>query len=383
MDSEFQEKLYAGLMRLVESNEAFYYKDFEKAGVIYRIFNYRLASYTDFLEPYALECRGVMYEMNGDHPDRIAALPLKKFFNLNENPMVTGMDLSKVIELSDKMDGSLISSYIHFQHIGSLLFLKSKGSVSSEHCKSAYAWLNKPENLELAMNIKTLTNGGYTVNMEWCSPEYPYRIVIGYDKPQLKILCLRDMISGKCYGKNSKIVQAYPKIQEAWTHTFLPDNPEEFIENIPNLENVEGYVALLPDELCVKIKTNWYLTRHYNKDSVNCPRRLFEAVLNEATDDLRSLFYDDSASLQLIDEMEQRVEKIYNHCIDTVERFYERNKHLERKDYAILGQKELSGLLFPLGMSYYLGFKVDWKDWMKRHWKDFGIKDEAIKNDDN
>ena len=74
-------------MALVETNEAFYYKDFTKENSIYRIFNYRLASYTDFQLPGALECRGTMFEINEDgEPIRLASLPMEKFFNLNEVP---------------------------------------------------------------------------------------------------------------------------------------------------------------------------------------------------------------------------------------------------------------------------------------------------------
>ena len=86
----WQQKLYDDLMALVEESEAFYYKDFLAEGVIYRIFNYRLASYTEFLRPGALECRGHMFEVTDDSREaraiRLASLPVEKFFNLNENP---------------------------------------------------------------------------------------------------------------------------------------------------------------------------------------------------------------------------------------------------------------------------------------------------------
>ena len=59
------------------------------------------------------------------------------------------------------------------------------------------------------------------------------------------------------------------------------------------MQNIEGYVIRLASGQRVKIKTAWYLALHHTKDSINSPRRLFEAVLEEATDDMRSLFYDD------------------------------------------------------------------------------------------
>ena len=53
-------------MRLTDTSEAFYFKDFPLNDAIYRIFNYRLASYTEFLAPNALECRGHMFEVKGE-----------------------------------------------------------------------------------------------------------------------------------------------------------------------------------------------------------------------------------------------------------------------------------------------------------------------------
>lgn len=76
-------ELYDNLMQLVKTNEAFYYVDHVLNDIIYRVFTYRLASYTDFLEPDALECRGHMFRVDGDGVE-LVSLPLEKFFNLHE-----------------------------------------------------------------------------------------------------------------------------------------------------------------------------------------------------------------------------------------------------------------------------------------------------------
>ena len=99
----------------------------------------------------------------------------------------------------------------------------------------------------------------------------------------------------------------------------------------------------MEDGMRFKVKTEWYLVQHRAKDSINSDRRLFEAVLEEATDDLRTLFHEDPLVIKRIEEMEVKVDDLYNHMVDTVERFYERNKNLERKEYAILGQESQHG----------------------------------------
>lgn len=90
--NKYQLQMYNDLMNLVSNSDVFYFQDFEVDGHTYRIFNYRLASYTDFMQPSALECRGHMFEIVGgdkcssqyDSPIRLATLPMQKFFNLNE-----------------------------------------------------------------------------------------------------------------------------------------------------------------------------------------------------------------------------------------------------------------------------------------------------------
>ena len=80
----YQQNMYDNLMALTSGSETFYFQDFELEGSTYRIFNYRLSSYSEFMKPSALECRGHMFELVGEETIRLAALPMQKFFNLNE-----------------------------------------------------------------------------------------------------------------------------------------------------------------------------------------------------------------------------------------------------------------------------------------------------------
>jgi hypothetical protein len=109
---------------------------------------------------------------------------------------------------------------------------------------------------------------------------------------------------------------------------------------------------------------------------VYTPKRLFECVLDEATDDLRSLFHDDPYVLNMISDMENRVQPVYNHIIKEVETFFETNKSLDRKEYAILAQKEQPKLMGLL-MLAYLNRPIDYKEFSKKNMKEiFGISGE-------
>src|SRR4051812_34761660 len=99
-------QLYQNLMKLTDENEAFYFVDYGP----YRVFNYRLASYTDFMSPDALEARGIMFYVNEWDPadlPKLVCRPFKKFFNKDENPLTMGLDFSpeNVERVAVKEDG--------------------------------------------------------------------------------------------------------------------------------------------------------------------------------------------------------------------------------------------------------------------------------------
>lgn len=379
--NQYQQRLWSELMELVRISEAFYYTDHEVNGSWYRIFLYRLASYTDFCQPSALECRGHMFQIDKEGYDaqmlRLASLPPEKFFNLYENPFTMELDLTTVDLIEDKADGSLISTYVHTDAgtDGLDLRLKSKGSLTSDQALAAMAWLETQD--EFKRELGQLAALGYTVNMEWVAPDN--RIVLGYLEPELRVLNIRNTVDGS-YLDRDMLHDTYHQTILRWTERFNTEDPVAFVASIPDMQQIEGFVVRLKSGQRVKIKTTWYLALHHTKDNINSPRRLFEAVLEEATDDMKTLFHDDPLAIQTILEMEAFVEEKYNHMVDTVERFYERNKELERKDYAILGQQELDKMYFGLAMNKYVGKQFSYKDFLKSKWKQLGLKD--VEEDD-
>ncbi len=393
----YQTKLYEQLMTLVETNDAFYHADRALGNQVYRLFNYRLASYTNFLLPGALECRGIMFNITHDEPGllgadgyagvELASMPMEKFFNLNENPSTMDLDLSTMVDAELKADGSLISTYMHdlgyaWPDTESELRLKTKGSIESDQCVAAMKYLDCDENDSYRIALMNLTRMDYTINCEWCAPDN--RIVLGYMEPVLTVLNVRrnndggyvDLFSPSALGN-----PAWDVLREHHIDKVTVEDPVQWVADIPDMVDIEGYVITLESGQRIKVKTEWYLVQHRAKDSINSDRRLFEAVLAEATDDLRSMFYYDELICKRIGEMEEFVAKHYNHLVETVETFYETNKHFVddvdegRKQYAIKGQKELEKMHFGLAMSLFLGRDVNYKEFMAKHWKEYGLKD--------
>lgn len=372
---------YNALITLCEGDSPFYYVDQVRDNVTYRVFSYRLASYSDFLNEYARECRGHMFELgcNGEMVKMVSMAPTK-FFNMNENPFVMDLDFSVCDTIMDKMDGSLISSYVHAGQI----FLKSKTSLHSDQARAAMDVLNRDEFKNLLNFIKVMEQNHFTVNLEYTAPTN--RVVLPYQKASLTILNARDR-SAVNYGK----MMSYESLKSLATHyNVLPylvtnhaeviDDYPEFIANIKDMTDIEGFVIQIADGETVKVKTDWYCALHHAKDSINSPRRLFEVVVNEAHDDLRGVFPEDEFLLARINEMEKFVQELYANIKIHVENFYKVNHGLDRKSYAILGQKSIPKMYFSLAMNLYLGKENDYKEWMIKHWKDFGIKDDPTED---
>jgi len=52
---------------------------------------------------------------------------------------------------------------------------------------------------------------------------------------------------------------------------------------------------------------------------------------------------------------------------------------MTQKDYAILGQEELTRMYFGLAMSKFVGREVNYKDFLKKQWKKLGLTDREEK----
>jgi len=79
-------ELFKGLNDLCQSDEAFYFSEQDYAeDYVIRSYSYRLASWTQFEQPFAKECRGTAFILNKKTQDwTLFCRAYPKFFNLNE-----------------------------------------------------------------------------------------------------------------------------------------------------------------------------------------------------------------------------------------------------------------------------------------------------------
>jgi RNA ligase len=274
--------------------------------------------------------------------------------------MTMDLDLSEIEFVHDKRDGSLITTYVHEGEVR----LKSKTALASDQALDAMRLLRSDATLSNLIDHMVL-GGDSCISFEYTSPEN--RIVLPYQSNELRVLGSRSLTDGKYMSYD--ILYDYFGDYMVDDHTFMVNDPVEFIADIPNMKGIEGFVIGLKGGQRIKVKTSEYLSLHRAKDSINSNKRLFEVCLNDASDDLRSLFKDDLYTLNRITDMENRVGHVYNHMVKCVEDFYEVNKSLDRKSYAIKGQSELDTIAFGLAMSKYLGREPDYRGRLMSNFK--------------
>jgi len=372
------ETIFNELMTLTANNDAFSWKDFTSAGGgTYRIFSYRLASYSDFLEPSALEGRGSMFKIdeNGNFVNIVARPPLK-FFNAYENPF-TMFDKStlssEIAVVMDKLDGSIISTFMDADY---KVRTKSQASLHSDHAINSTAMLHKDKDFyEEIYQAEIL---GFTVNMEYTSPEY--RIVLPYQEDGLTVLNVRHRQTGEMLV-GERLKEAFPGLYKRSVSAKFGDIDSTFpmketliesIEAVRKMQDIEGYIIILKDGRICKVKTDWYSALHFTKDSINVDSRLYECIINKASDDLKQMFSTDLYSIKKIEKMEQLVFSCYNKLVNDSEAFYNKNKNLERKEYALEVQKVLPNELGMPGIAFllYNSKPVDYNAIMLKYMKE-------------
>ncbi len=372
-----QHELYNNLMTLAEDEDAPFYMVEHVSpydGETYRVFSYHIGAYSDFLRPDALECRGHMFRHHNGNP-LLVSLPFPKFFNRNENPFTMDLDFSNenIDYIATKEDGSLITTYLD---ANGDLRLKSKTSLTSTMAVESMDLLPTIHESHALHSLEEyclhLESRGYTVIMEYVSPKN--RIVLPYNDCNLVVLGVRHRETFEFMTYEEMIEMGLDVYAAENILDKLRNRKEDityFVNTIPTMTGIEGYVIRLKDGTMVKCKTDEYVSLHHAKDSITAPRRLMDVVLQEASDDLRQMFSDDPQALAEIGNMEEYVSDLVSHLLKPVEAYYETNKDLERKDFAIKAQEELTREQFSLVMAKYSGKEIDYKAFISKNHKKF------------
>jgi len=247
-----------------KKNAIFYENKYVVDGYNVSVFNYRLASYTDFTQPIegkdinAYEMRGLTFVFNKDGSLFNRYILLEKFFNLNQvtETMYNIVKDYKIKYINNKEDGS-VASFVKLPN-GKVVG-KSKMSFESEQANGINRCYQR--NKELREFVNWTLDNDITAIFEYVAPHN--RIVLRYTDEELILLKLRDNKT----GKHIDIKNHLDKIGDIKVAPFEEDKSlDDLIELMAVQTNKEGCVVHAVDDnghdFFFKLKTAWYCERH-------------------------------------------------------------------------------------------------------------------------
>lgn len=271
------------------------------------------------------------------------------------------LDLSSIESIEVKEDGSLMSTVLY----GDTWFIKSKTSFKSMQCELAMDYLNSDGmdlNNQISEYLKTYPNR--TINFELVSPKN--QIVLLYTDTKLKILNVRDNITGKYYNIDEI---GSPDLSVKLFNDY--DLNGDFINGIYEMSDtlIEGFVIKLKSDIWFKVKTDKYSALHRAISQITNPKKRLDVILNDAADDIKCNFRESPELLKPLLDMEPIVMGYYNHMVATVERFNLDNIKLSQKDFAILAKSEHPHWM-GLIMSLRNNKEIQYYKWMMKYYLD-------------
>jgi len=320
-------------MKIVANNDAFYFKDEEVKERKFRIFNYRLGSYSDFSEnTLALELRGLTFDLETEK----SYLGLHKFFNDNENPFaMIEWDENDVLDVREKLDGSLIQSF----YIEDELFVKTKGSFNSEQAKMAEEFILKNENYQKF--IKFVDTLQLQVFFELVSPFN--QIVIQYNKTDLRLIQARNKFNGEYVNYNT--LKDLAKMFNVSITKECKFTLKKLRELQKTENDIEGWVvrnSKYPLETQFrKVKTESYFLKHHLISGDNLvENKVIAQVLDENIDDILAQLDKNSEKRKFIEEIEYKVSHHFDKNLKHLEMLFVIKEKLDRKTFALKYKNE-------------------------------------------
>lgn len=279
------------------------------------------------------ECRGIIFNKNGE----VVSRPYHKFFNINEKEetQTLNINLSKSHLILDKLDGSMIRP-IYYENSGQ--FRYGTKMMLSDVALVAETFAVQNPNYKKMLTFLHEQNA--TPIFEWCSRKN--RIVIDYPEDKLILTGVRNLYTGKYWSYESmqNICDNYniPLVKAFGTTSDI----QSFLEKVKSDKGVEGFIIRFDDGHMLKIKCDEYIMCHRSKDTIQKPRHIVSAILNQTIDDLRAFVTEedrkiiDNIEKILFDEM-NIIKNIYD---NKFEYYYKKNDG-DKKNFAINDAKLL------------------------------------------
>ncbi len=243
----------------------------------YTVIDYGFMDRDTFDHPARVQCRGIKFGPDG----RTLARPFHKFFNLGEKAELQPelIDMTRPYVIMEKLDGSMIHPAVVK---GKLVFMTRMGCT--DVARLAESLLTGP----LERGCKDLLSSGLTPVFEFTAPNN--RIIIQYDEAELRLLAIRETISGQYLSQFD--VESYAiKLGVQAVRVYSQDwaNARDFFNFVRTVEGKEGFVLRFEDGLWLKAKGDDYVLKHRSVSELAREKNALALVLTDGVDDLLPL----------------------------------------------------------------------------------------------
>lgn len=288
------------------------------------------------------ECRGLKFNTDGT----ILARPLHKFFNYGEKSAPQSLDWSTPVFALEKCDGTMV----HPAHLnGDLVWMTRMGMT--EQAESAQAFVTP----EIEALSTFCLNRGQTPVFEYTGPNN--RIVVAYDEPQLTLIAIRDIRTGRYVPYTEMVSLAAEFGTQVVASTVLHEIEfESFIQQSRQETGIEGYVVVFNDGTRLKVKAEAYTLRHRALSSVTQEKVVLSWVCKDIVDDILPLVSPDLGD-RIVGYQKTVLKQLDRHH-ERLQTFRHTHINLSRKAYAEKVNTELPVWLRPAAFRLLGGVDV-------------------------
>ena len=239
------------------------------------------------------ECRGLLFNLQGE----LISRPLHKFFNVNQvdETQAHKIDLSKPHVILEKLDGSFIRPL----PMGDAYRLATKMGITDVSMQAEVFVADHPR---YDAFIRSCIASGVTPVFEWMSRQQ--RIVVDHPTDRLVLLAVRNNVHGTYIG-----IHGLRGLAEAWDLDLVreyegtADNMQALLDETRDLVDAEGWIIRFDDGHMLKLKGDWYVSRHSAKDSIGREKDTIAMLLSDTLDDIKPVL--DAADRHRLEEFER------------------------------------------------------------------------------
>ncbi len=334
-----------------KSDSPFYEAKLIVDGYPVSLFNYRLASSSEFKTYKSREMRGICFVFKEDGSLFERFILLEKFFNLNQVPdtLYSVVKNYKIKFINNKEDGS-IASFIKLPN-GKVVG-RSKMGFDNDQANG----INRiyRTNTDVKKFVDYVISIDYTPIFEFVSPYN--RIVLRYPSEELILLKLRDNKT----GKHIDIRDHLDKVGSIRVAPFEDEihDLDQLIDLTATQVDKEGSIVTCEDEhgrdFFFKIKTPWYMSLHgLLTDDLYREHIIIGYILDDKIDDILGQIPEDEKEAHIrINKIVDIVKKSISDKVSEIEKDYRQyvSMNISKKDYAINHRKNNPNFGFVMNM---------------------------------